>query len=51
MTRLGALTLASVVCDWRRFPGSASGALVSSHDRDLVEVVSRWSRRSPAALP
>jgi hypothetical protein len=26
MTRLGALTLASVVCDWRRFPGSASGA-------------------------
>jgi hypothetical protein len=51
MTRLGALTLASVVCDWRRFPGSASGALVSSHDRDLVEVVSRWPRRSPAALP
>jgi len=32
-------------------PGICIGRAVSSHDRDLVEVVSRWPRRSPAALP
>jgi hypothetical protein len=27
------------------------GTLVSIDNRDLIEVVSRWPRRSPAALP